>query len=109
MPPRLPWHLPVQAIALFQNVPRVTPTVSSFSIPQCHTQNRAASILSQLSDNKSAYNHRIRRGRGPASGKGKTSGRGHKGQKQHGKVPAGFTGGQTPIEIVHGRQGFENM
>ena len=72
-------------------------------------QYRAASILSSLSDNPGAYNKKIRRGRGPASGKGKTSGRGHKGQKQHGKVPAGFNGGQTTIEQAHGVRGFENV
>ena len=69
---------------------------------------RAVSILSSLSDNPSAYNKEIRRGQGPSSGKGKTSGRGHKGQKQHGKVPAGFEGGQTPLAIVKGERGFEN-
>jgi large subunit ribosomal protein L15 len=36
-------------------------------------------------------------GRGESSGKGKTSGRGAKGQKQHGKVKIGFEGGQLPI------------
>ena len=72
-------------------------------------QQRSASILSSLSDNKGAYNKNIRRGRGPASGKGKTSGRGHKGQKQHGKVPAGFNGGQTPDWVVSGGRGFENQ
>lgn len=72
-------------------------------------QSRHASILSSLSDNPTAYNKRIRRGRGPASGKGKTSGRGHKGQKQHGKVPAGFNGGQTPDIVVHGERGWNNM
>ncbi|KAL8690103.1 MAG: hypothetical protein Q9218_004371, partial [Villophora microphyllina] len=49
------------------------------------------------------------RGRGPSSGKGKTSGRGHKGQKQHGKVPRGFNGGQTKDEVVHGIRGFTNV
>jgi large subunit ribosomal protein L15 len=72
-------------------------------------QSRSASILANLSDTPGAYNKRIRRGRGPSSGKGKTSGRGHKGQKQHGKVPARFQGGQTPQEIVHGTRGFENQ
>ena len=47
-------------------------------------------------------------GRGPSSGKGKTSGRGHKGQKQHGKVPQGMNGGQTPDEVVHGVRGDHN-
>ncbi|KAF2863166.1 ribosomal protein L15 [Piedraia hortae CBS 480.64] len=71
-------------------------------------QQRNASILSSLSNVKSSYSHPKRVGRGPSSGKGKTSGRGHKGQKQHGKVPAGFTGGQTPDHIVHGERGFVN-
>lgn len=74
-----------------------------------HISIRPASLLASLSDNPGAYNKRIRRGRGPSSGKGKTSGRGHKGQKQHGKVPAGFTGGQTKEEVVHGKRGFENQ
>lgn len=72
-------------------------------------QARNASILATLSDNVGAYSKRIRRGRGPSSGKGKTSGRGQKGQKAHGKVPARFQGGQTPQEIVHGTRGFENL
>lgn len=79
----------------------------AFLVPQF--QQRGAHILSSLSDNPSAYNKRIRRGRGPASGKGKTSGRGHKGQGQHGKVPAGFNGGQTPDIVVHGERGQKNM
>jgi hypothetical protein len=72
-------------------------------------QQRTASILSELSDNKGAYNKRIRVGRGPSSGYGKTSGRGHKGQKQHGKVPAGFNGGQTPDWVVKGTRGFKQQ
>ncbi|KAI4140379.1 MAG: hypothetical protein L6R39_005825 [Caloplaca ligustica] len=80
----------------------------SFPLPFLYPQRRSASILSGLSDNSGAYHKRIRRGRGPSSGKGKTSGRGHKGQKQHGKVPRGFNGGQTPDEVVHGIRGFVN-
>ncbi|RAL10454.1 mitochondrial 54S ribosomal protein uL15m [Aspergillus homomorphus CBS 101889] len=72
-------------------------------------QSRNAHILASLSDTPGAYHKRIRRGRGPASGKGKTSGRGHKGQKQHGKVPAGFNGGTTPDIVVHGERGFDNV
>lgn len=71
-------------------------------------QTRSASILGSLSDNPGAYNKRKRVGRGPASGYGKTAGRGHKGQKQHGKVPTGFNGGQTKNEVVHGERGFKN-
>ncbi|MBE7181520.1 MAG: mitochondrial large ribosomal subunit protein uL15m, partial [Terriglobus roseus] len=33
---------------------------------------------------------------------------GHKGQKQHGKVPRGFNGGQTSDEVVRGPRGFTN-
>ncbi|KAI5286108.1 hypothetical protein KEM54_000061 [Ascosphaera aggregata] len=83
---------------------RATPAVASQTV-----QTRQASILSCLSDAPGAKHRKIRRGRGPASGKGKTSGRGHKGQKQHGKVPAGFQGGQTPVEVVEGQHGFENI
>lgn len=85
------------------------PSILSSSLPLKGQQVRCASILASLSDNPSAYNKRIRRGRGPSSGKGKTSGRGHKGQKQHGKVRPGFEGGQTPLEVVKGKRGFENM
>jgi len=38
-----------------------------------------------------------RLGRGLGSGRGKTAGRGTKGQKARGKVRAGFEGGQTPL------------
>jgi len=90
------------------NAPTRSPLLSLLA-PQFHQQQtRNASILSTLSDTPGAYNKRIRRGRGPASGKGKTSGRGHKGQKQHGKVPYNFNGGQTPERIVHGERGFTN-
>ncbi|KAJ9239190.1 hypothetical protein DTO169E5_4480 [Paecilomyces variotii] len=104
MPPRLPaLSLPLQSSSI-----QISTTASplSFLLQQ---QSRNAHILASLSDNPGAYNKRIRRGRGPASGKGKTSGRGHKGQGQHGKVPAGFNGGQTPEIIVHGERGFQNI
>ena len=39
-----------------------------------------------------------RRGRGVGSGHGKTSCRGHKGQRARGSVRPGFEGGQTPIQ-----------
>ena len=71
-------------------------------------QRRHSSILSSLSDNPAAYKKKIRRGRGPSSGKGKMSGRGQKGTKARGKVRPGFEGGQTPIEIVKGKRGFVN-
>jgi large subunit ribosomal protein L15 len=101
MPPRIP-----ALTAYCRAVPVVPTPLTAFLLP--FMQARNASILGALSDTPGAYNKRIRRGRGPSSGKGKTSGRGHKGQKQHGKVPARFQGGQTPQEIVHGERGFEN-
>ncbi|CAN8096565.1 unnamed protein product [Discula destructiva] len=79
------------------------PPISSLS-----SQVRRASILSNLRDNKGAYNKRIRKGRGASSGYGKTSGRGTKGQGQHGKVKPWFQGGQTPLIFKHGRMGFTN-
>src|SRR4051812_25506999 len=102
MPPRLP-TLP----AFCRSAPIASTPLAAFLAPLLQVRN--ASILATLSDNPGAYNKRIRRGRGPSSGKGKTSGRGHKGQKQHGKVPARFQGGQTPQEIVQGKRGFENQ
>ena len=79
-------------------------------LPRCFfaEQSRSASILSSLSNTPGSYKKRIRKGRGPASGKGKTAGRGMNGQKKHGKVPTGFTGGQTPDIVVHGVRGFKN-
>lgn len=73
------------------------------------SQRRNASILAQLRDNPGAHQKRIRVGRGPSSGKGKTSGRGHKGQKQHGKVNPWFQGGQTPLIRTWGQKGFVNQ
>lgn len=76
---------------------------------QLPIQTRHASILSNLSNNKGAVKNRKRVGRGPSSGHGKTSGRGHKGQGQHGKVKPWFQGGQTPLIVSHGRKGFDNL
>ncbi|KAL8802929.1 MAG: hypothetical protein Q9182_003479 [Xanthomendoza sp. 2 TL-2023] len=104
MPPNLQKTLRASWIP----VSSITRTGPSF-LPFLYPQQRSASILSNLSDNAGAYNRKIRRGRGPSSGKGKTSGRGHKGQKARGKVPRGFNGGQTPNEVVHGVRGFENQ
>lgn len=45
-------------------------------------------------------------GRGPSSGHGKTSTRGHKGQKARSKVPLWFEGGQMPITRRVPKRGF---
>lgn len=51
-----------------------------------------------------------RLGRGPGSGVGGTSGKGHKGQKarKSGNVRAGFEGGQTPLYRRLPKRGFTN-
>lgn len=56
--------------------------------------------LNDLKPNEGANKDRTRVGRGIGSGKGKTSGRGHKGQKARtgGGVRPGFEGGQLPIQ-----------
>jgi len=51
-----------------------------------------------------------RLGRGIGSGFGKTSGKGHKGQKarKSGGVPAGFEGGQMPLQVRVPKFGFRS-
>ena len=66
--------------------------------------------LNQLSDNPGATKDRIRVGRGIGSGKGKTGGRGHKGQKSRtGVAIKGFEGGQMPIYRRLPKRGFTNL
>ncbi|MDL2294525.1 50S ribosomal protein L15 [Ruminococcaceae bacterium OttesenSCG-928-D13] len=51
-----------------------------------------------------------RKGRGHASGNGKTAGYGHKGQKaRSGSKPAGFEGGQQPLQRRLPKRGFNNI
>ena len=54
---------------------------------------------------------RKRLGRGTGSGTGKTSGKGHKGQKARsgGGVRRGFEGGQTPLYRRLPKRGFTNI
>jgi LSU ribosomal protein L15P len=54
--------------------------------------------LNELKDNEGATKPRMRVGRGIGSGKGKTAGRGVKGQtSRSGVAIAGFEGGQMPL------------
>ncbi len=65
--------------------------------------------LNQLSDNPGARKSRMRVGRGLGSGKGKTAGRGVKGQKSRtGVAIKGFEGGQMPIHRRLPKRGFTN-
>ena len=65
--------------------------------------------LNNLSDSKSRSN-RKRVGRGTGSGVGKTSGRGHKGQKSisGGNIRLGFEGGQMPLQMRVPKFGFSS-
>ena len=62
--------------------------------------------LSILKAPLGATHRRKRVGRGPSSGHGKTSTRGHKGQKAHSKVAVWFEGGQMPLMRRVPKRGF---
>ena len=63
--------------------------------------------LNELSDNPGAAKKRMRVGRGPGSGKGKTAGRGIKGQKSRSGVAInGYEGGQMPLYQRLPKRGF---
>jgi len=65
--------------------------------------------LNELKDNPGSRKSRTRVGRGIGSGKGKTAGRGHKGQKSRSGVAIkGFEGGQMPIHMRLPKRGFNN-
>ncbi len=66
--------------------------------------------LSNLSPKAGAKKEKKRVGRGIGSGLGKTSGRGHKGQKarEGDPKPVWFEGGQTPIYRRIPKRGFKN-
>jgi large subunit ribosomal protein L15 len=66
--------------------------------------------LNNLRRPEGAHRARKRLGRGPGSGTGKTSGKGHKGQKARagGKVPAWFEGGQMPLLRRLPKRGFKS-
>lgn len=65
--------------------------------------------LNEIKDNEGARKGRIRVGRGIGSGKGKTGGRGVKGQKSRSGVAInGFEGGQMPIYRRLPKRGFNN-
>ncbi|WP_428409441.1 50S ribosomal protein L15 [Hyphococcus sp.] len=64
--------------------------------------------LNELSDNKGARKNRMRVGRGIGSGKGKTAGRGVKGQKARSGVTGirQYEGGQMPLYMRLPKRGF---
>ena len=67
--------------------------------------------LHELKPSFGATHRKKRVGRGIGSGHGKTSTRGHKGQKSrrgYGELPAFFEGGQTPFIMRIPKRGFKN-
>lgn len=66
--------------------------------------------LHELADNPGATKDRMRVGRGIGSGKGKTGGRGVKGQtSRSGVAIKGFEGGQMPLHRRLPKRGFTNI
>ena len=66
--------------------------------------------LNEIKDNLGSTKSRKRIGRGIGSGTGKTSGKGHKGQKSRSGVAIkGFEGGQMPIHRRLPKRGFTNV
>ena len=67
--------------------------------------------LHELADNEGAAKKKKRVARGPGSGKGKTAGRGHKGQKARagGFHKVGFEGGQMPLHRRLPKRGFQSL
>ena len=66
--------------------------------------------LHTLSPAEGSTKSNFRKGRGPASGTGKTAGKGHKGQnaRSGGGVRPGFEGGQIPLYRKLPKRGFNN-
>jgi len=65
--------------------------------------------LSNLRPAEGSKHNSFRRGRGHASGNGKTAGKGHKGQKARSGAPRiGFEGGQMPLYRRLPKRGFKN-
>src|SRR6185295_15809780 len=66
--------------------------------------------LNEIADNAGARKGRMRVGRGIGSGKGKTAGRGQKGQTSRSGVSIhGFEGGQMPLHMRIPKRGFNNI
>lgn len=68
-------------------------------------------FLNDLKPAEGAKQAATRKGRGIGSGLGKTSGKGHKGQKARsgGSVRPGFEGGQMPLQRRLPKRGFTNF
>ncbi|RJP40558.1 MAG: 50S ribosomal protein L15 [Desulfobacteraceae bacterium] len=67
--------------------------------------------LNELAPPEGSRSSRKRLGRGPGSGLGKTSGRGHKGQRSRsgGNIRPGYEGGQMPLHRRLPKRGFTSI
>lgn len=88
---------------ILTQIPSLASRASSFQGIRCYS----LLSLNDLRDNV-PRKLKTRKGRGIGSGKGKTAGRGHKGQKARGTMKFGFEGGQTPLRRRLPKRGFKN-
>src|SRR5260370_36332886 len=66
--------------------------------------------LNEIRNNAGAHKRKLKVGRGPSSGLGKTAGRGVKGAKARtGTKVYGFEGGQMPLHMRVPKRGFRNI
>ncbi|CAJ1959351.1 unnamed protein product [Cylindrotheca closterium] len=90
---------------------RQTPAAACLSTSAAQSQEVVEVLkLNMLKDNPGAVKKKRRIGRGIGSSKGKTAGRGHKGQKARagGSISIGFEGGQTKFYKLLPKRGFTN-
>ncbi|KAL6270142.1 hypothetical protein ACE6H2_027053 [Prunus campanulata] len=94
----------------FLQCPNPNPSISNAKGFGFQPQGMRAYSLLSLNDLRSKVprKQKTRKGRGIGSGKGKTAGRGHKGQKARGSGKLGFEGGQTPLRRRLPKRGFKN-
>lgn len=92
----------------------LNPTTSFSTAANVATADKAETVtvlrLNNLYDNPGAVKKKRRVGRGIGSSKGKTCGKGHKGQRARNKssIPTGFEGGQTKFWKLLPKRGFTN-
>src|SRR5215210_8421428 len=90
--------------------PRPSPTSGGGSNARQKRKRVHDMKLNEIRDNPGARKLRMRVGRGIGSGKGKTAGRGQKGQTSRSGVSIfGFEGGQMPLHMRLPKRGFNNI
>ena len=97
------------AVASFK--PQTTTAIASFSsVAAARLEPVTILRLNNLHDNPGAVKKKRRVGRGIGCSKGKTCGRGHKGQKARsgGSIHPTFEGGQTKFYKLFPKRGFKN-